>query len=303
MPLRRSSATAGARPSRTSSKKSVAVIGTGLIGASIGLAARASGFNVIGWDVQAGALRRANARGAIDSAATSLSAAVESSQIVVLAAPLDAVLFHLPVVFRHARWGALIVDVAGVKGPVAARAARLLAKKRDVQFVAGHPIAGSERSGASAAEVDLLGGRAFALYAPPQKDRTHAYAAAARFVKRLGAVPVRVTPHDHDEAVAALSALPQLASIALALASAESGARRAPHLAGSGYRDATRLALSRFAVWKPGLSANLKNVRKAIHALIKRVKVIEGTLRRRDWPALERLFLAAARERRRVNPL
>jgi prephenate dehydrogenase len=212
------------------------------------------------------------------------------------------VLNQLPRVYRHARPGALIIDAAGVKGPVAARATRLLAKKRDVHFVAGHPIAGSERSGASAAEAGLLKGRAFALYAPPQKDRTHAYAAASRFVETLGAVPVRVTPHDHDEAVAALSALPQLASIALALASADIGARQAPHLAGPGYRDATRLALSRFAVWKPGLSANLKNVRRAVHALIKRVKAIEGTLRRRDWLGLEKLFLAAARERRRVNP-
>jgi len=303
MPLRRSSATAGARPSRITSKKTVAIIGTGLIGASIGLAARARGYIVIGWDKQASALRRAKARGALDRAVRSLRAAVESAQIVVLAAPLDAVLVQLPDAFRHARPGALIIDVAGVKGQVAARAAKLLANKPDIAFAAGHPIAGSERSGASAAAADLLAGRAFALYAPPQKGRTHAYTAAARFVNRLGAVPVRVSPRDHDEAVAALSALPQLASIALALASADSGARRAPNLAGPGYRDATRLSLSRFAVWKPGLAANLKHVQTAVRALVKRVKAIERTLRRRDWPGLEKLFLAAARERRRVNPL
>jgi prephenate dehydrogenase len=284
------------------SKKTVAVIGTGLIGASIGLAARASGFRVIGWDVRPSALRRAKARGAVDRVARSLQAAVESAQIVVLAAPLDAVLVQLTDVFRHARPGALVMDVAGVQAPVAARAARMLAKKRVVEFVAGHPIAGSERSGASAAAADLFDGRAFALYAPPQNGRTQAYAAAARFVKRLGAIPVRVTPRDHDEAVAALSALPQLASIALALASADSGGSRAPQLAGPGYRDATRLSLSRFAVWKPGLEANHRNVLRAVRALIKRVKAIEGALRRRDWPGLEKLFSASARERRRVNP-
>jgi prephenate dehydrogenase len=289
MPQRRSRATPAARLSRTVSKKTVAVIGTGLIGASIGLAARASGFRVIGWDVRPSALRRAKARGAVDRVARSLQAAVESAQIVVLAAPLDAVLVQLTDVFRHAR-------------PGAARAARMLAKKRVVEFVAGHPIAGSERSGASAAAADLFDGRAFALYAPPQNGRTQAYAAAARFVKRLGAIPVRVTPRDHDEAVAALSALPQLASIALALASADSGGSRAPQLAGPGYRDATRLSLSRFAVWKPGLEANHRNVLRAVRALIKRVKAIEGALRRRDWPGLEKLFSASARERRRVNP-
>jgi prephenate dehydrogenase len=273
-----------------------------LIGASIGLAAHARGYTVTGWDIRASALRQARARGALTRTAPSLRAAVEAAQIVVLAAPLDAMLVQLPDVFRHARPGALIMDTAGVKGPVAARAAGLLANKRDIHFVAGHPIAGSEHSGASAAAADLFNGRAFALYAPPQNGRTHAYAAAARFVTHVGGVPVRVTPRDHDEAVAALSALPQLASIALALASADSGARRARHLAGPGYRDATRLSLSGFAVWKPGLEANLKNVRRAIRALIKRVKAIEGTLRRRDWPGLEKLFSAAARERRRVNP-
>ena len=96
MPLRRSSATAGARPARTSSKKAVAIIGTGLIGASIGLAARARGFKVIGWDIKASAVRRAKARGALDSVSRTLRAAVETAQIVVLAAPLDAVLTQLP---------------------------------------------------------------------------------------------------------------------------------------------------------------------------------------------------------------
>lgn len=302
MPLRQYKAKAGAPRSKDTSTKTVAVIGTGLIGASIGLAARKRGYSVIGWDVHASALRRAKARGALDLIARSLRAAVESAQIVVLAAPLDVVLEQMPEVFDRAQPGALIMDVAGVKGPVAARAAKLIARKRDVYFAAGHPIAGSERSGASAAEATLLDGRAFALHAPPQKRRTHAYAAAARFVKRLGAVPVRVAPRDHDKAVAALSALPQLASIALALACADSGARRAPHLAGPGYRDATRLALSRFAVWKSGLVANLPYVRTAVRALAKRVEAIEESLRRRDWPGLEKLFSAAARERRRVNP-
>jgi len=302
MPLRQYKATAGAPKSKATSTKTVAVIGTGLIGASIGLAARKRGFSVIGWDVHASALRRAKARGAIDRVARSLRAAVESAHIVVLAAPLDAVLEQLPEVFDRARPGALIMDVAGVKAPVAARAARLLARKRDLSFAAGHPIAGSERSGASAAAADLFGGRAFALHAPAQKRRTHAYAAAARFVRSLGAVPLRIAPADHDRAVAALSALPQLASIALTLASADSGARRAPNLAGPGYRDATRLALSRFAVWKPALAANRKYVRTAVRALIKRVEAIEESLRGRDWYGLERLFSAAARERRRVNP-
>ena len=281
---------------------SVAVIGTGLIGASVGLAARAQGITVTGWDVSAHALRGARKRNAISRIAASLQDAVASSDIVVLAAPLDSMLAQLRHVFECARPGALIIDVAGVKEPVSKLAATLLAKRRDVRFVAGHPLAGGERSGPAAAEAKLFKGRAFALHAPTQALPTQAYSAAARFVRKLGAVPVRISPRDHDRAMSALSALPQLASIAVALASSDSGARIDRRLAGPGYRDSTRLAESGFAMWKPALTANRANILRSVRALQKRVSVIQAALQRSDWRALGRLFSAAARVRRRVNP-
>ncbi len=302
MPRRRSKAEPVARRFRKVKPHFVAIIGTGLIGASIGLAARAAGYDVIGWDSNATTMRAARKRGAIRTIAKNIEDAVAPAAIVILASPLDAVITQLPDVFKSAPAGTLIIDVASVKGRVAQRAATLLARRRDIQFVAGHPIAGSERSGPIAADARLFEGRAFALHAPPQQRRKQAYTAAARFVRKLGAVPVEVAPRDHDVAVAALSALPQLASIALALASSDSGSTKGRRLAGPGYRDATRLAESRFAMWKPVLEANIKNVLKSIRALCKRVEGIERALRRRDWNALERHFSAAARARRRVNP-
>jgi prephenate dehydrogenase len=302
MPRRRSKANPVARRNLAKKTKTVAVIGTGLIGASIGLAARGAGFDVIGWDRNATTLRAARKRGAVRKIATSLSDAVAHAAIVILAAPLDVVIRQLPEVFESSRSGALVIDVASVKERVAMRAATMLARMRDIQFVAGHPIAGSERSGPGAADAKLLKGRAFVLHAPPQHMRKQAYTAAARFVRKIGAVPIAIDPRDHDLAVAALSALPQLTSVALALAVSESGAGSARRLAGPGYRDATRLAQSRFAMWKPVLEANVKNVLKSIRALGKRVEVIERALRRRDWNVLQRLFSAAAMARRRVNP-
>jgi prephenate dehydrogenase len=301
MPRLRSKANPVARRSQKRKPKTIAIIGTGLIGASIGLAARNAGFSITGWDTSASTLRAARRRGAMHSSATSLEAAVTQATIVILAAPLDVVVRQLPEVFGFARAGALVMDVASVKGSVAKRAATLLGRRRDIQFVAGHPIAGSERSGPAASDAKLFKGRPFALYAPPQPSREQAYTAAARFVRKIGAVPVAVAPRDHDLAVAALSALPQLASVALVLASG-SGAIKGHRLAGPGYRDATRLAESGFAMWKPVLEANRKNVLKSIRALGKRVETIERALRRRDWNALEKLFSAAALERRRVNP-
>jgi prephenate dehydrogenase len=289
-------------PLRRSSAKTVAVIGTGLIGASIGLAARNAGFTVLGWDSRRSALRAAKQRGAIHVVAQSLGEAVAPAAIVILAAPLDVVIRQLPEVFARAKTGALVIDVASVKGGVSARAATLLARARGVWFVAGHPIAGSERSGPQAADANLLQGRAFALHAPPQRMRKQAHMAATRFVRKLGAVPIEIAPRAHDRAIATLSALPQLASVALALAASGNGAGNARRLAGPGYRDATRLAESGFAMWKPVLEANRKNVLRSIQALGKRVELIEGALRRRDWNALQRLFSAAATARRRVNP-
>jgi prephenate dehydrogenase len=302
MPRRRYKAKPTARPKIRIHSRSVAVIGTGLIGASIGLASRAAGFNVVGWDAKKRALCTAKECGAISQSSGSLKDAVAAAKIVVLAAPLDQVLLQLSEVFAHARSGALVMDVAGVKEPVAKRGAVLSKRRRDICFVAGHPIAGSERSGPAAADAMLLVGRAFAIHAPPQDLREQAYTAAARFIKKLGAIPVRIDPRDHDRAIAALSALPQLSSIALSLASGASGAVKGRRLAGPGYRDTTRLAESGFATWKPALSANRKNVLRAIRALRKRVSMIEEALRRRDWAALEGLFSAAARARRRVNP-
>jgi prephenate dehydrogenase len=280
----------------------VAIIGTGLIGASIGLAARAGGFDVIGWDSDARALRKAAKHRAINRAVGSLREAAASANIVVLAAPVDAILQQLPEAFTHARPGALVMDVGGVKGPISKRATSLLAHTRDVRFVAGHPMAGSEQSGPGAADATLFVRRTFALYVPEQTSRKQAYTAAARFVRKIGALPLRISPRDHDRAVAALSALPQLASIALALAASESGAGIERRLAGPGYRDTTRLAESGFAAWNPALAANRGNVLRSIRALNKWVKAIEASLRREDWRALEKLFSAAARERRRVNP-
>jgi prephenate dehydrogenase len=280
--------------------KRIAIIGTGLIGASIGLSARAAGATVEGWDPDRRALRTAKRRGAIDRAAKSLAAAVADSGIVVLAAPLDAILKQLPVVFDHAMPRALIIDCAGVKAPIVRQAVRILKRRPTVRFVAGHPIAGSERSGPAAASAILLKERAFALYAPPQRERVKAWTAATRFARLLGMEPLRTDPQTHDRAVAALSALPQLAATALALAAAPQMPRSWAKIAGPGYRDTTRLASWSFSAWRPGLEANRMQVLRSVERLAKRVHGIEAALRRSDWRTLMRIFSGAAKARRRV---
>ena len=278
----------------------VAILGTGLIGASIGLAARASGAIVTGWDTDKRALRTAARRGALDKCASSLKSALRGSAVVILAAPLDAILTLLPRVIADADKGALVLHCAGVMTPVNLSAVRLLKRRTAVRFAAAHPIAGSERSGPAAANALLLKERVMAIHAPPQAQRRSAWADASRFAASLGMTAVRVDASEHDDAVAALSALPQLASLALALAVSSRPSRTWKSLAGPGYRDATRLASSRFAVWKPGLAANRTEILRYVERLAKRVHGIEIALRGSDWAALERTFLSAAAARRRV---
>jgi prephenate dehydrogenase len=285
---------------RERQSKRIAILGTGLIGASIGFAARAAGATVEGWDPDRRALRTAKRRGAIDRSAKSLAAAVADKAIVVLAAPLDEILKQLPEVFAHAEPGALIIDCAGVKVPVVRQAVRMLKRWPTVRFVVGHPIAGSERSGPAAADARLLKRRVFALYAPPQPGRASAWTAATRFARLLGMEPVRTDPQSHDRAVAALSALPQLAATALALAVAPHAPRSWARIAGPGYRDTTRLASSRFLVWRAGLEANRTQVLRSVARLAKQVHGIETALRRSDWRTLMRIFSGAAKARRRV---
>jgi prephenate dehydrogenase len=281
---------------------SVAIIGTGLIGASVGLALRRRTTNIVGWDRRRAHARDAKRLGAIARVAHSLDEAVGEADIVVLAAPLPEILKMLPRVLRMARPSALVIDVAGLKVPVVREAERTLRRRGmpPATFVAGHPIAGSERSGPSAARGDLFRGRAFALFAPPQAGRERARKAAERFVRRLGAYPVWLGPAEHDRLIAATSALPQLAAVALAAACLDAGGPFGGEIAGTGFADATRLADSPFSVWKANLFGNLSNVRRALLALERRVSMLRKALAGENERRLARLFTAGAAGRRRI---
>ncbi|HEV2878445.1 MAG TPA: prephenate dehydrogenase/arogenate dehydrogenase family protein, partial [Candidatus Eremiobacteraceae bacterium] len=152
------------------SARTVAIIGTGLIGTSVGLALRraSKGTRIIGYDRRASVARVARRRGALTSIAPSLAAAVRAADITVVAVPLAAVIELVPRVLKHAHAGSLVIDVAGLKTPVLAAATPLLAKKNSAGFCGGHPLAGRERGGPDAAASDLFQGRPFALCVPKQ---------------------------------------------------------------------------------------------------------------------------------------
>lgn len=284
--------------------RAVAIIGTGLIGASIGLALRRGRRppEVIGWDKRRSSAAAAKRRGAVTRIARSADEAMAEADVVVLAAPLEAILELIPSTFACARTRALILDVAGLQRPTVAAAARELRRRKlGARFVSAHPLAGRERAGPDSAMPDLFSKRPMFLSAPPQPAREEALRAAASFARRLGAVPVQVDPLRHDRLIAFTSALPQVVAVSLALTAAGAGATGLKLFGGPGLADATRLAQSPYSVWRGPLGDNRRNVQTALRRFESILCSLAGALARGDHRLLERSFSAAAAARRRLG--
>ncbi|MBV9104053.1 MAG: prephenate dehydrogenase/arogenate dehydrogenase family protein [Candidatus Eremiobacteraeota bacterium] len=263
----------------------VGILGTGLIGSSVGLAARAAGDDTFGWDGNGAAASEAAAIGALCAIGPSPEAVAAESDVVVVALPLAAtveLLARLPA-SRHA---GLVIDVASVKQPVLTAAARV------PYFVASHPIAGSERRGPAAARRDLFSGRVWA-YVPP-RDR-ELEARAREFFKRLGATPVAVDAETHDRTVAFTSHLPQVVATALGASLAERADDRVLRaLCGTGMLTMTRLALSSWTVWEGIFAANAAPVHEEVRAFAGILGDTADAIRDGERGSLSHMFQRAA---------
>jgi len=247
-------AAAPAKPRHT-----VAIVGLGQIGGSLGLAlGRAGGWRRIGYDRSARMRKTALEVRAVDEVAPTLAAACATADIVVLATPVDT----LPgLVVRAAgamRTGAVLMDTGSARAGVTEALA--VAARAGVRAVGGHPIAGSEGRGIAAARGDLFVGAPFVLM--PAAGRVPPI--ARTLVRDAGARALVVTPSAHDEALARTSHLPYVLACALA---GVGGAAARRHLAGPGYRSMTRLAASDPRVAGAFVRANSRQVRAAWRAL------------------------------------
>ena len=236
--------------------KILGIFGVGLIGGSIGLGARRNGLHVIGYDSDPSALEQARVAGAIDAVATleKLPCLVD---VLVIAAHLGATLAEIERLReRNDANCALILDVASVKTPVVAAARGLKS------FVASHPMAGSERSGASNARGDLFDGRPWAFV--PTGD-AQLDARACDFIVSLGGLPLEVGAEEHDRIVAVTSHVPQVVAYRYARLLQEE--RGAEQLCGPVARELLRIASMDPAMWREILSANAANVEHDLRSL------------------------------------
>ena len=233
----------------------VLVIGCGLIGTSVALALREAGRHVHLEDIHAANIELAVSRGA------GSAAHVESPGLVIVAVPPAAVSEAVGRALS-AYPGAVVTDVASVKGALSAEIATFDGSER---FVGGHPMAGKERSGPMAASARLFEGRPWAVV-PLEFSSAAAVDAVTTLAVSVGAVPSSMDAAAHDNAVALVSHLPHLASVMVAglLNSAADGAL---DLAGPGLRDVTRIAGSETGLWLDILGSNAAQVRSLLEAL------------------------------------
>ncbi|MSQ41978.1 MAG: prephenate dehydrogenase/arogenate dehydrogenase family protein [Dehalococcoidia bacterium] len=221
----------------------VAIIGTGLIGASIGLRLRSSGalpdLEVVGYDRERDHQRRARTIGALDREADSAAAAVAGAAVVILAVPALALRQLLEEIAPALVPGAVVTDTASTKGEVMVWAQQALPPT--VAFVGGHPMAGKTEAGPASAGAALFEGARWVIVPSPGASET-AVETVRKLVEIMGARTMFMDASEHDAYVAAISHLPLLA--AHALFSLTRGSEAWPELsllAAGGFRDATRL--------------------------------------------------------------
>jgi prephenate dehydrogenase len=221
----------------------IAIIGLGLIGGSLGLAlkrANVADLEITGYDSEPGVGGRARKAGAIDNDARNIRAACEDAALIVIATPILSVRPVLDEIAPVLGEGAVVTDTASTKREVMRWAEETLPEF--VSFVGGHPMAGSERSGVDAADAALFQGRPWAVV-PSVRAAEGAVQTVVGMARLAGANPSFIDAAEHDAYAAAVSHLPLVVSTALfSLASSSPSWPDIAALAGSGFRDVTRLA-------------------------------------------------------------
>src|SRR5205809_3509299 len=272
----------------------LAVVGTGLIGASVALAAKRAGLReVVGYDPDPQALDAAVERGAIDSGAKSLTDAVTDTQLAVVAVPVAQLAPQVRAVLEASAEACTVTDVGSTKVGVCAAA---LGTGR---FVGGHPVCGSEARGAEHASAELFEGATWFL-TPLAATDPERYRLVHGFVSSLGATPVAVDPQAHDRLVALTSHLPH--ALANLLVNQAGSTRVEGHeplaAAGGSLRDMTRVAGANPRIWVDIFVENAAQLRESLAEHRRRVEQLEAALEAGDAGFLARWIGEAAENRR-----
>jgi prephenate dehydrogenase len=240
----------------------VAIVGVGLIGGSIGLALRERKLarEVVGIGRREAGLQTAVQAGAVDRGTTVLSAGIADAQLVIVCTPVDTIADFVSQAAAACANRTLITDAGSTKAAIVKAVEATLVDRRDgPRFVGSHPLAGDHRTGVEFARGDLFEGRKVVV-TPTEQSHRAAVVEIIGFWQSLGAEAVTMSPAEHDHALAATSHLPHLVAAALAL----STPKELLPLAASGWRDTTRIAGGDPEIWRAIFTTNRQEVLEAL---------------------------------------
>ncbi len=274
----------------------VAIVGVGLLGGSIGLALRERKLarRIIGVGRRQASLDVARRVGAIDQGVTNLANGVAEAQLIVIATPVDSIAERVVQAAAVCPATSLITDVGSTKEAiVAAVDAGLAGRRSGPRFVGSHPLAGDHRTGSEHARADLFEGRTVVV-TPTELTRTAAVIEVIGFWQALGANVQKMSPAEHDDALALTSHVPHLAAVAMAAATPA----ELLHLTATGWRDTTRIAGGDPNLWMAILSANRQHVVDGLGKLEQTVGKLREALEQGDNECLLSILEAAAKRKR-----
>jgi prephenate dehydrogenase len=279
----------------------VAISGVGLIGGSVGLALREKKLaaEIVGFGSRPATLEAALAVGAITRAAPDVRSAVVAAQVVVVCAPVGAIVEQVRQIAQQCPPGTLITDAGSTKAEIVAAIEQLERQKSwpsGVTFVGAHPLAGNDKRGPQHADARLFAGR-LVVITPTASTSAQAVRQATKFWQALGAITREMSPDEHDRALAMTSHLPHL------IAACVAGATPAEFLplTASGWQDTTRIAGGDPAMWRQIMLANREHLLAAFEGFAGNLEAWRRALESADGPALENLLAEAKRVRDSAN--
>lgn len=272
--------------------KRVAIIGIGLIGSSIACALREYELadEIVCGDANPSHVKQAIELGIVDDAFEDNTEAVEGADLVVLCTPVGSLGMVATEIGKHLSPGCIVTDVGSVKQDVFKDASQVLPK--NIHFIPGHPIAGTEESGPAAGFAELFQGR-WCILTPPENTNSDALNRLKYMWESCGAKVGVMTPEQHDMVLAATSHLPQLVAYAVVSTAAdisESSKQEVMKFSAGGFRDVTRIAASDPVMWRDIFIHNREAALGAIDRFSENLSYLRAAIKDNDGDKLKELF-------------